>query len=87
MKWLSGRRAGKRKIPLASKNEDCLVLQPCLPWLAVRPVVELITGGVARWAIPAFSPLQLESASDRRKHLAVYAPIGLIHDGHGDEDL
>lgn len=27
---LSGRRAGKRKIPLASKNEDCLVLQPCL---------------------------------------------------------
>lgn len=29
-----------------------LVLQPHLLWLAVRLVVELITGGAARWALP-----------------------------------
>ncbi len=32
--------------------EEQLVLQPHLLWLAVRLVVELITGGAARWAIP-----------------------------------
>ncbi len=38
------------KVPPWKRKE--LVLQPHLLWLAVRLVVELITGGAARWALP-----------------------------------